>query len=185
MVTRVLPWVITVVLLVGAWFVAQATPTGDEAQARAFMVGASVGEPAEGRNIAVTVQDARIAHAIASEDGFRAEGTWVVIDLDAEAVRRQYGTSLAAKLRIGDATYKSTERGKTSWLIDRTQLVTGIPKSGSLAFQIPADLLTETAVLELTDSSFSAYDSIISLELDLPELTVVNEKAIAPVDWTP
>lgn len=185
MVKRVLPWVLTVALLVCAWFVAQATPTGDEAQARAFIVRTTVGEPAEGRNIAATVHDARIARAISSEDGFRAEGTWVVVDLDAQAVRQQYGASLVAKLRIGDATYASTERGESFWLIDRTQLAPGIPKSGTVAFQIPDDLLTETAVLELADSQFTAYDSIIAVELDLPSLTVVNEAEIAPADWKP
>lgn len=184
MVKRILPWVVTLALLTGAWLVMQVTPAAEDAPARAFVVHAELGDHAEGRNIAATVREARIARAVASESGFRAEGTWLVVDLDVEAVRRQYGTLLAAKLRVGDATYTSTERGDTGWLIDKEQLVTGIPKRGSLAFALPAEKATEKAVLELTDSQFSVYDSVIALDLDLSALTVVTEATIAPVEWT-
>lgn len=185
---RVIPWLITVALLAGAWLVALATPETSGAT-RAFIVQAAIGEPAQGRNLAVTVHDVRVAEAISTSTGWRAEGTWVVVDLDAESVLTQYGTLLSTTtLTIGERTFSATERGIGDSLdyisLAKAQLVPGIPKRGMLAFQVPDDALSETATLELALGLAPVYDSIIALSIDLSELPVEHDVRLVPVDWS-
>lgn len=190
MVKRILPWAITIGLLVAAWFVAQATP-GDDSAERAFVQQTAIGERAEGRDLAVTVQRVRAAHELTTAAGWRAEGTWVVVELDAEAVLTEYGNLLnRTVLKIGDRVYSATERGEgersvDDYMLSGEQLVPGIPKSGMLAFQLPGDeSLTGTATLEIATDRFTAYDSIITLPIDLGELPVESSIELEMVEWT-
>lgn len=181
---RILPWALALSLLVGAWFVALITPD-DTNNSRAFITQAAIDTRTEGRNIAVTIRDVRATKALSSPDGWRAEATWIVIDLDAEAVVSQYGASLStATLTIGDRTYRATERPDTEVTMLSAPLVPGIPKTGSLAFQVPDDALTGTATLELAPTSFPVYDSIIAFTFDLDGLLVRREIEITPVEWS-
>ena len=187
---RLLPWVITVGLLVAAWFIAEATP-GDDAAERAFVQQAEIGERAEGRDIAITVQRVRAAEALSTPAGWRAEGTWVVVEMDAEAVISEYGNLLGRTvLKVGDRVYSATERGEgesslDDYMLSGEQLVPGIPKSGMLAFQLPDEKsLTGTATLEIAADRFPVYDSIITLPVDLADLPVENSIELEMVDWT-
>lgn len=188
MVKRILPWALTAALLVGAWVIALVTPETSVA-ARAFVVQATLGERAEGRNLAVTVHDVRASHAISTSAGWRAEGTWIVVDLDAEAVTAQYGSLLSTTtLTVGGRTFDATERGVAEGIADtvslaHVQLVPGIPRTGSLAFQIPDDSLTGIATLELAAGLDPDYDSIISLTIDLDAVPVDDDIELVPVEW--
>ncbi|GAA2884503.1 hypothetical protein [Microbacterium esteraromaticum] len=189
MVRRLLPWAITIGLLVAAWLVAQATP-GDDSAERAFVQQAEVGERVEGRDLAVTVQRVRAAEAITTPAGWRAEGTWVVVEMDAEAVLTEYGNLLSRTvLEVGDRVYSATERGEgessiDDYMLSGEQLVPGIPKSGVLAFQLPDDeSLTGAAMLELATDRFPVYDSIITVQIDLDALPVENSVELETVDW--
>ncbi|WP_164234789.1 DUF4352 domain-containing protein [Microbacterium hydrocarbonoxydans] len=186
---RALPWLTAAGLFACAWLVALATPD-DPDSARAFVVQASLGERAEGRNLAVTVHDVRAARAISTSAGWRAEGTWVVVELDAEAVVSQYGALLSSTtLTVGDRVFSATERGVGESSIDQltltgAALVPGIPKTGALAFQLPDGALTGTATLELAANLDPDYDSIIALTFDLDDLPVEADIELIPVDWS-
>lgn len=180
---KALPWALTAALLTGAWLIAVFTPPEDAAE-RIFVTPASVGSPAAGRNLAITVHDVRAAEAIAV-DGWRAAGTWIVVDLDAGAVVSQEDGQLStALLHIGDRTFRATERGPSDWSLLRASLVPGVPQSGSLAFELPADALSGTATLELSTSADTRYDSVIVLPIDLDALEAHDELELAPADWT-
>lgn len=190
MVTRLLPWAITIGLLVAAWFVAQATP-GDDSAERAFVQQAEIGERAEGRDLAITVQRVRAAEALTTPAGWRAEGTWVVVEMDAEAVLTEYGNLLSLTvLKVDDRVYSATERGEgessvDDYMLSGEQLVPGVPKSGMLAFQLPDEQsLAGTATLEIATDRFPVYDSIITLPIDLEELPIENSIELELVDWT-
>lgn len=180
---KALPWVITMALLAGAWLIALATPPDDAAE-RTFHTPATIGESASGRNLTVTVHDVRAARAIVVDD-WRADGSWIVVDLNAEAVVSQEdGVLRTALLQIGDRTFQATERGPSGWSLKGAALVPGVPHTGALAFEVPADALSGTAELQLSTSADTRYDSVLVLPVDLGALSVHDELDLASADWT-
>ena len=183
---RVVPWLITLALLIGAWLVALVTPDTEDAP-RAFISSATIGQPIEGRNIAITVHEVHLAEAISTSTGWSADGTWFVVDLDAAAVVTQYGILLNATLIVEGRTFVATERGVAEPLENisllKTQLVPGIPKRGMVAFPIPEDAEAGTVTVEFTASQ-APYDSIIALTVDLSTVPVEDEVRLVPVDWS-
>lgn len=183
--TRWASWAAGVALLVAAWLVALVTPPDDAAE-QPFAVTAEVGEPAQGRNLAVTVTGVRAADEV-SLGGWSAAGTWVVVDLDAAAVRSAQGTLLSyATLTIGDREYRASERPATASLTDamfRTALIPGIPRSGSLAFELAPDARAGTAVLRLGIADDPRLDSLIELRIDLDEVPVEPAAELRETGW--
>ncbi|UYO97530.1 DUF4352 domain-containing protein [Microbacterium sp. M28] len=178
---RALPWLLTAALLVSAWLVALVTPD-DSAFVAPFVVRTSIGEEAVGRDLALTVQDVRMAESISAPGGWTAEGTWLLVDVDAEATLEQYGTLLGgATLTIGDRSFRASDRPES---IFKTRLVTGIPKSGTIAFELPADALSGTGILQLSSQEDTRADSVIELEIDLDALDPVADAEIPKTDWT-
>lgn len=171
-------------MLVAAWGLTQVTLSDDAALAP-FVTTAERGEPATARNLAVTVTDVRAARAVSDAGGWSAEGTWVVVDLEAAAVVSQQNARLTlAELVIGDRTYSATDRGTT---FRDESLVPGVPRSGSLAFELPADALTGTATLRLgvpEGRDDAALDGIVELTIDLDALTVEPEATIDENGWS-
>lgn len=178
---RTTPWLITAALLAGAWLIALVAP-GDDASVAPFIVPAVIGEEAVGREFTLTVQDVQLAEHVSGSKGWSADGTWLVVDLDAEANHEQYGMLLAgATLRIADQSFRASER-MDSML--RSALVPGVSKSGTLAFELPESALSNTGILQLSTNDDTRADSVVELEIHLDELTPVAEADILATDWT-
>lgn len=175
---RIAPWAAGIACVVAAWFVALATPA-DTAAWEPFVVDARIGEPAVGRNLAVTVHDAVRAESV-SAGGWRAEGTWVVVDVAAEAVSSERGASLSsAQLVVDGRSYRATERAPT--MLDE-RLSIGIARSGSLGFELPADA-DGTAILQLALNPDTRADSVIEYRIDLDALSREAERELVDAQW--
>ncbi|MFC4137680.1 MULTISPECIES: hypothetical protein [unclassified Microbacterium] len=177
---RVLPWLLTGAFLAGAWLLNFVTLPENSIEA-SFVTAGEVGDPVAGRNLVVTVTDVRAADRISDDEGWSAEGTWVVVDLDAASVLDQYGRSLSsAELTAGGRTYRATERGTTFF---QSQLVPGVPRSGSLAFELAPDARTGDAVLRLAPQGDTRTDSVLEIAIDLDDIAVQHETTLQPNGW--
>ncbi|MHC9044649.1 DUF4352 domain-containing protein [Microbacterium saperdae] len=181
---HILVWLLTLTLLVVAWGVSKVT-LPDDSTIAPFPVAATVGEQAVTRNLAVTVTDVRLANRVTDAKGWSAEGSWLVVDLEAASVvTQELGTLSLAQLVIGDRTFSATDRGTT--LVDQ-RLITGVPRSGSLAFELPEDALTGRATLRLGVPSGSyrevLLDGVIDLPIALDDLPVDAEVLLDENGW--
>jgi hypothetical protein len=148
-------------------------------------VAATLGEQSTTRNLAVTVTDVRLAKRVTDAKGWSAEGSWLVVDLEAASVVTQELSTLTfAQLVIGDRTFSATDRG-TTFLAQR--LITGVPRSGSLAFELPEDALTGSATLRLGVPSGAPgevlLDGVIELPVLLDDLPVDAEVLLDENGW--
>lgn len=189
-------WLVGILLLVAAWFVAAATPDGEARMTDPFRVTASLGTPAVGDNLAVTIREVVVSDGVTASGGWQAGGTWVVVDLDAWTVRTETpGAIGVAYLVLPDRTIAASERpltlDRTATLLD-SRLHVDIPQAGSLAFEVPADAVTGSAVLQLAqdngagpgDPALSLEgDSVIELPLSLSELPRVSDRALVRTGW--
>ncbi|MBD3940661.1 hypothetical protein IF188_02980 [Microbacterium sp. NEAU-LLC] len=174
-------WTIGLIFIVAAWFVSLATP-GDVQKKAPFEVPATIGQAATGRNIAVTFTDLRRADTV-NATAWSAEGNWLVVDLDAEAVLTETGASLrSAQLRIDGKQFDASERPKSFY---RGALHVGVPQSGSLAFELPADLRAGEGRIELALNGVNPeLDSMIVLTIDLADVPAVDETDLLTTGWT-
>ena len=172
-------WTIGIACIVAAWFVALATPGEQEAQAP-FEIPAAIGETATGRNLVATITDLRRASEV-NADGWTAEGNWLVVDLETQAVLTEVGASLRhAELVIDDTRFTASERPDS---LHRQPLAVGIPREGSLAFELPEGLDGGSARLELALASDPSLDSMIVLSFDLDEVPTVEQTDLLPTEW--
>jgi hypothetical protein len=174
-------WAIGAALVATAWLVALVTP-GEEQPQGPFPVAAVVGEQAAGRNISATITDLRRASTVTA-DGWSADGNWLVVDLDAAAVVSEHGASLRhAFIEIDGVRYSASDRPDS---LVTTALAAGIPRSGSLAFELPADLETGTGTLELALAPRGDVrgDSMIVLSFDLADVPVADETELRETGW--
>lgn len=176
----ILVWSLTLVLLAAAWGVSKAT-LPDDASAAPFPIAAEIDEPVTARNLAVTVTDVHIANRVRDAKDWTADGTWVVVDLEAAGVLTQdEGTLQLAQLVIGDRTFGATDRG-TTFLNQR--LVTGVPRSGSVAFELPEGAAAGAATLRLGTADEVLLDDVIELPLQLDEVAVETEVLLEENGW--
>lgn len=176
---RWLAWVIGLALMVGAWGVIQITPTQDDAEAP-FPLAAEIDRTVTARGFAVTITDARLASRVVA-GGWSAEGTWLVVDLEAEATEEETGTMLArAELVIDGDVYRASERPESLF---RTGLTPGIAREGSLAFELPSDVVGEDAALELGLSDDDRLDNAVTLVLDLGSLEPQDAVELLETGW--
>jgi len=180
----VLPWAVTLVLLAAAWGLVKITLPDEAAQAP-FETVAEIGQPATTRNLVVTVTDVRAARGVTDAAGWSAEGTWLVVDLEASTQVSQDAALLGVtRLLIGDREFTATDRGAT---FAKQRLITGVPRAGSLAFELPADALTGTATLQLGSPSGAVsdvpLDGMVVLTIDLDAISVENEVALLENGW--
>ncbi|MGN7861879.1 hypothetical protein ACTJI8_14960 [Microbacterium sp. 22303] len=173
-------WALSIVLVVAAWGLTQVQKP-DDAPYDSFVSTTTVGERATTRNLAVTVTRVRAARSVSDGDRWHADGTWLVVDLDAAAVVDQFGAALyVADLHLGDRTYSATERGKSA---RGMILVTGVPRHGSLAFELPEGTLKGTATLEFAADYSTAADGVIQVTVDLDQVPLQNEVELDPTGW--
>jgi len=173
-------WTIGVACIVAAWFAALVTPGTEQAQAP-FEVPAVVGETATGRNLVVTFTDIRRASEV-SAGGWTAEGNWLVVNLDAESVLTEFGTSLAhTELEIDGVRFTASERPDS--LAEGGALAIGLPREGSLAFELPEGLDAGEGRLELALTPDTSLDSMIVLSFSLGEVPTVDQTELLTTGW--
>lgn len=176
---RAAPWAGAAVLLVAAWGVGVATPP-EYAIEPAHVVTAQIGEEAGGRNIVATVTDARAAR-MASTPKWQAPGTWLIVDLDVAAVVSSTAGLRGVTLQVGDLTFRASERMESLF---QQSLVAGVPRSGSVAFELPDGALTGSAILSLSTSSDTRGDSVIQVPIDLDEVLLAADAELLPNGWS-
>ncbi len=177
---KFLVWTLTFVLLAAAWGVSKAT-LPDDAATTPFPAVAALDEPVITRDLAVTVTDVHRARRVADADGWSAEGTWFVVDLEVASVIGQDAASLQlAQLVIGDRIFHATERGTTLY---EQRLFTGVPRSGSLAFELPEEVVGGAATLRLSTADDPLLDGIIEMPLQLDEIPVETEVVLDENGW--
>lgn len=172
-------------LLVGAWFVARVTPDGEELLADPFVVTATVGTPTEGRNLGVTVTGLTLADTV-TIGKWQGDGMWLVVELDAWAVRTESPAALqSVEFVIGDRTYRASERPDatvTNATLSGAGLYLDHPRSGSVVFELPADVEDDRGTLRL--SMFGDLpDSVIELPVDFGALDHVAALELPSVGW--
>lgn len=173
-------WALSTVLVVSAWGLTQVQKPED-APYESFVSRALIGEPATSRNLAVTVTRVRAARVVSDGERWRAEGTWLVVDLDAAAVEDQFGALLStANLHLGNRTYSATERGDTA---RGMVLITGVPRHGSIAFEVPQGSLEGTATLEFAVDYDTSADGVVEVVVDLDQVAMQSEVALDPEGW--
>lgn len=173
-------WAIGAGLIVVAWFVALVTPGEEQAQAP-FVVEATTGEEATGRNLTVTITDVRRTAGLRAADGWTAEGNWLVVDLRAASVLSEGGVIAHAMAEIDGVQFSASDRPDS--LLD-VALTAGIPQTGSLAFELPRDLTSGSGRLEFALDADVRLDSMIVLSFDLADVPVVDEAELIETGWT-
>lgn len=183
-------WLATIALLVVAGVVSSVTPA-DDAEVAPFIVTGEMGEPVTGRDIVATVTDARTAMSVtgaaewSDDEPWTAEGDWLVVDVDVASVTGPRIVYLSGAVTLDNAVfaldgreYRATERTPT--MLD-VRLNPGVPRHGSLAFELPA--LTGEGVLQLSVSSDTRMDSVLEIPIDLDALTPLAETGIVEPEW--
>jgi hypothetical protein len=160
-----------------------------ERQQSPIIVDGALGERASGRNIAATVHSVTVTEAVTAGNGWAGgtSGVWVVVELSVEAVvtdqRAVLGTAV---LRVGDSGFSaSTRPGRAT--VAATSLATGIPLTGPLMFELPADVAAGAsaahATLELAANSDPRVDSQIVVPLDLTDGDLQTSLTVASPEW--
>lgn len=172
-------WSIGAGLVIAAWFVALATPGEEQIQAP-MPVPVAVGEEGIGRNLAATVTDVRRTSELHA-GGWSAEGNWLVLDVDVAAVTSERLVRLRhAEIVVDGVRYGASERPDS--LADES-LSAGIATRGGLAFELPADLDSGNATLELALSSDRRLDSMIVVEFDLGAVPTAPRDELPETGW--
>jgi hypothetical protein len=172
-------WIIGAGLVVAAWFVALVTPGEQQIQAP-MPLTVAVGEEAVGRNIAATITDVRRTSELRAGD-WSAEGNWVVVELDVASVTSEDLVNLShAELVVDGVRFGASERPDS---LRKEQLSAGVPTSGGLAFELPADLDSGQATLELAVSSDRRLDSMIVLVFDLAAVPTAPRDELPETGW--
>jgi hypothetical protein len=165
-------WTVGLVFIAVAWFVALATP-GDAQMKAAFEVPATIGQPATGRDLVATFTDLRRASHV-SEGGWSADGNWLVVDLQAQAVLTEFANSLVyVKLQFDDKQFDASERPKSSMY--RAGLEVGVPWAGGLAFELPEGVDSGTGRIEIATNLDPSLDSMVVLTFDLSQVRHVEQ----------
>lgn len=181
---RALHWAAAAALVAAAWGLHAVTPPGTIA-AEPFLVDARIGEPAEGRNLRVIVNEVRAASKVTEpRSGWYAEGRWVVVEFEAEATESEQLASLGVmQLRLGDRTYRASERPGPGFG-PGARLSVGLPRDISAAFELPEDA-GGIAELEIAYGAAGdpRADSLVVMPIDLEALEVRPEVELRTPGW--
>lgn len=173
-------WTAGVALVAAAWGVSAATPPTDAKEAP-FTTTTQIGHPGLGRNIAVTVTGVRRAKTVTA-GGWRASGNWLIVDLDAAAVRTERAAVLGrATYTQNGMTFSASERPPVS--LRGIPLRVGIPQSGSVAFELPENMRGGSGMLSFSLSTDDRLDSVIDVPVSLGDKAVQNEAALRTNGW--
>ena len=172
-------WVVGIACVACAWGILQIIPAEDSGQAP-FAVAVEIDEQGVGRAFEATVTGARLTDELVI-DQWRVEANWLVVDLTVSGTMKESGSLLShTVLVIGDRQYRASERPPKTML--RESVLVGVPRSGILAFELPAEIEAE-AQLQLALNADLRLDSMITVDLDLEGLDRVAEHEYSKVGW--
>lgn len=188
--SRLTSWTTTIVLLVVAGVVSAIAPAED-AEVAPFIVNGQIGERVSGHDLVVTVTDVRTASTVigaqewSSDEPWSAEGDWLVVDLDAASVTGPRVVYVTGAVTLDNAVfvldgreYRATER--TPSMLE-VRLNPGVPRHGSLAFELPG--LKGSGLLHLSLRTDTRGDSLLEIPIDLDTLTPLSETRIVEPEW--
>ncbi|GAA2834318.1 hypothetical protein FB468_2459 [Leucobacter komagatae] len=177
-------------LLVLASLLLRAVPSDADSE-RPFVVTAAVGEAATARTFTVTVTDAGLADTLRAGD-WEQPGNWLVVDLSVEGAgsdATSYLGRAAFVLGTGAGVGPGAESGRREYRASERflslvngPLVTGVPQTGSIAFELPAGAAGQGAI-EFAQHGDTRLDSLVSVALDLDELQRVPEREVRETGW--
>ena len=174
-------------ILVVAGVVAHTTPD-EEQQQGPIVVRGEIGDELTGRNIRATVTDVRIAESVASSRGWvgTTPGVWVVVDASVEAVVDDSASLRTAVIEIDGTSYGASTRPGLGTIFE-TGLGIGIPTSGPLMFELPADVVAseaaQSATVNLALNSDPRADSMLVVAVDLSTIPVAGETETDKPVW--
>lgn len=174
-----LPWALSLALVLASWALTR-LQKDDDAIYDSFVTHGVVGEQARARNIDATITDVHVARSVSDGDRWQADGTWIVVDVDAAAVQTQTAALLRAQLRVGPRTYSATERGETAINL---RLIPGVAKRGSVAFEVPADVPRKQATVVLSWHRGDDADGVIEVAVDLGEIPIEERVVLDEIGW--
>jgi hypothetical protein len=176
-----------VALLAVAAVITHTTPSYQQWQGP-IPVHAEIEQTVSGRNIEATVTQVRVTRSVTTSNGWAGEttGIWVVVDATVAAVVDDDIPLATTELQIGSVTYSASLRPGTSTLAN-SPLSTGIPRSGSLVFEIPEAVLTSEegadATVRLAANGDPRSDSIVVVPVDLTTLAIENSITLDATEW--
>ncbi|MDN3445160.1 hypothetical protein [Microbacterium sp. APC 3901] len=167
---RATPWLLGAALVVAAGAVTAVTPT-DEDVIGPTEVHGSFGDPVESRTLIAAATEATFADEVVVPGAdWSAEGNWVVVTVAASAPHTEIDAAVnLATLTIDDRVFQASERPDAT--LTSASLRVGVDTVGTLAFELPPDVISGEAELRLTSSYFTAeLDDLITIPLDLDDL---------------
>lgn len=166
---RALPWVLGAALVVGGGALVALTPDDDAVVAPIERRGV-MDEAVSSRALVATAVDTRFAQTVETDDGWSADGNWLVVSVRASAPDTEIDAAIRfATLAIGDRVFQASERPTASLV--GTPLRVGIDTVGMLAFELPADIDSGTAELRLTPDYYTAeLDDLVVISLPLDDI---------------
>jgi hypothetical protein len=174
-------------ILVVAGIVAHTTPD-EEQQQGPIVVRGEIGDELTGRNIRATVTDVRIAESVTASNGWAGTtpGVWVVVDASVEAVVDDTASLRTAVIEIDGTSYGASKRPDLASIFE-TGLGIGIPTSGSLMFELPADVVASeaahSATVNLALNSDPRADSMLVVAVELGAIPVAGETETDEPVW--
>ncbi|MGW8483144.1 hypothetical protein ACWGJP_08380 [Microbacterium sp. NPDC055903] len=166
---RAAPWLAGTALVLAAGVATALTP-GPESLTGAFLVHGAAGEAVSSRTLTAQVHESLFAdHITVEDDGWSADGNWLVLRLSVSAPHDEEDAQLRlAKLVIGDREYLASERAGTTLV--NTDLRVGIDTTGMLVFELPPALETDSAELRLSLPYATPHlDDVVVIPLDLTD----------------
>ncbi|MCM3779747.1 hypothetical protein [Microbacterium hydrocarbonoxydans] len=176
---RALPWIIGAALVIGGGALVASTPDDDAVVAPIEKRGA-IDETVSSRALVAAAVDVRFARTVETDDGWSAEGNWLVVSVRASAPQTEIDASIRlASLAIGDRVFHASERPSASLV--GAPLRVGIDTVGMLAFELPADVDSGWAELRLTPDYYTAeLDDLVVITLRLDGIQRADAVEILP-----
>lgn len=185
-----LPWLIGAALAAVGGVITVATPPEDALRAPFLAQGSYEpdGTPptATTRAVAATLLGASFADRISTEDEqWQAEGNWLVVTISASAPQTEVDSDIElAALRVGGEVFHASERMRDSLLGEHLRI--DLETVGMLAFELPDDVRSGEATLELSPSLLTPrLDDLAAFSIRLEELPAASEIEIAPTEVGP
>lgn len=152
-----------------------------------FVATVAQGERGIGRNIDITVVGVRRTHeiSVASYTGWNATGNWLVVEVRAASVVTQTGANLSgAQFLIDGKTYTASNRPDALYTLMGQALVPGVPRTGSIVFELPETMTSGSGELAFSVNSDVRADSQIRVPVDLAKVPAVASVELARVEWS-
>lgn len=152
-----------------------------------FVTTVARGERGVGRNIDVTVVGLRRTREVSvpSYTSWNATGNWLVVDVRAASVVTQTGANLSgAQFLIDGKTYTASNRPDALYTLMGKALVPGVPRTGSIVFELPGTMTSGSGELAFSVNSDVRADSQIRVPVDLAKVPTAPTVELARVEWS-